>query len=365
MNEPFFSGPERIDVFEPLGKPMRMGDFAALAVSDRARIEEALADKDADRALGYLMLIHQNHFLVNAGYLEWCLGLPAALGRALGGAAPDLGAAVAESWKKGVAALNTDAATGQVLDGLTAFLGIGGQPLVAPAEFIERTGRGDFMVAVPAVDTVEIPYQMAEAAIKDGDYDGAAVAVAAYWHAVTTLHDALAQYITAFLAAVNGALGQAVTQGTIQASFSEMSFTKGMMTVARQFSAAAKAAFLAEHLRAHLSGADRAGATEVSDEGDYYRLKFTPCGSGGAQRQRLGAAMPVFAEASQVTWGRPGEVPLYCAYCAQNELGLTMLLGWPALLTDFTPDPQAPCYWRLYKEGALVPKEYLARVGAG
>ena len=80
---PFFTGPERIEVFQPLGKPMRMGDLSALAVSDRTRVEEALTAKDAARALGYLELIHLNQLQVNAGYCEWCLELPAALSRCL------------------------------------------------------------------------------------------------------------------------------------------------------------------------------------------------------------------------------------------------------------------------------------------
>jgi hypothetical protein len=127
------------------------------------------------------------------------------------------------------------------------------------------------------------------------------------------------------------------------------------------------AAFLADHLRGHFSGAAREGAVTIVDEPDRYRLIFDPCGSGGAMRRGaisgLADAAQPFLEPSAQTWGTEGQVPGYCTHCAINELESMRRLGYPILVTEFESDPQKPCGWTVYKDPNLIPERYFTRLG--
>jgi hypothetical protein len=127
------------------------------------------------------------------------------------------------------------------------------------------------------------------------------------------------------------------------------------------------AAFLADHLRGHFSGAAREGAVTIVEEPDRYRLIFDPCGSGGAMRRGAisgvaDAAQP-FPNPSAQTWGKQGQVAGYCTHCAINELESMRRLGYPILVTEFEPDPQKPCGWTVYKNPDLIPEKYFTRLG--
>jgi hypothetical protein len=120
---------------------------------------------------------------------------------------------------------------------------------------------------------------------------------------------------------------------------------------------------MAEHLRAHFSGAGRNGAVEIIEEPDRYRLVFAPCGTGGVLRNPAVAGLTPLPEAMPETWNRTGQVPAYCAHCAKNEITSIRLLGHPAWVTEFDPDPRKPCGWTIYKDPKLIPARFYERLG--
>jgi hypothetical protein len=187
-----------------------------------------------------------------------------------------------------------------------------------------------------------------------------------YWGLVRTLHDGLVQYCQSYPGAFSEAFGQPAAERLIEASFSRCFFFEGLWDLVTGLEPKALAAFLAEHLRFHLSGSAREGSAGIVEEEDRYRLIFHPCGSGGAMRRRMGAEPPpseVLSTPSPVSWGLAGQVPYYCAHCALNELQSIRRVGYPAFVTEFDPDPTAPCGWTVYKDPSLIPERVFERVG--
>lgn len=129
----------------------------------------------------------------------------------------------------------------------------------------------------------------------------------------------------------------------------------------------------AEIMRAHRCGPDQDGDVEIIDEGDRYRLRMDPCGSGGRMRRgdpvdgtpsRLDAPynFGCSKQPHDWSWGKTG-VPYYCSHCAMNELLPMEWGGHPLWVTDYDPDPQKPCAWVFYKRAEDIPAEYYERVG--
>lgn len=129
----------------------------------------------------------------------------------------------------------------------------------------------------------------------------------------------------------------------------------------------------AEMMRSHHGGPEQDGGLDIVDEGDYYAIRFNPCGSGGRMRRgdpvdgtpsRLGAPynFGTTQEAHDWSWGKK-DVPYYCLHCAVNEMVPMELGGHPLWVTEFNPDPQKPCGWRFYKEAEKIPEEYYTRLG--
>lgn len=67
----YFGGRERIEIFEPSGRPMRMGEPAELAVSNDDRVLQALAAGDHRRAAEYVALQYESNATMIAIYVQW------------------------------------------------------------------------------------------------------------------------------------------------------------------------------------------------------------------------------------------------------------------------------------------------------
>ena len=162
--------------------------------------------------------------------------------------------------------------------------------------------------------------------------------------------------------------GQAAAETALGETFGACSFNETMWRTFAALAPVERAAFLAEHLRSHFSGPGGEGAVEIVEEKDSYRLIFDPCGSGGAMRREIAArpatGFDVLPAASPFTWGRPGEVPAYCAHCAMNEISSVARFGYPLWVTEFCADPQRPCGWTVYKAPDLIPERCFTRIGA-
>lgn len=125
-----------------------------------------------------------------------------------------------------------------------------------------------------------------------------------------------------------------------------------------------------EGLRGHLSGPNREGSVEVTEEKLRYKLTLKPCGSGAVARHRVeSGAEPnpeLFGyskEAHPWTWGKKN-VSYYCAHCALvNEILPIEKYGHPMRITEDPKNPGDPCVWYIYKDPKDIPAEYYERVG--
>jgi hypothetical protein len=130
----------------------------------------------------------------------------------------------------------------------------------------------------------------------------------------------------------------------------------------------------AEGMRAHRCGPGESGNIKIWEEKDRYVMEFDPCGSGGRQRRtgELDGLPPRNEEpfnlgctqkAYSWSWGKKN-VPYYCLHCSVwHEIMMIERLGYPAKITDYNEDPNAPCRWYFYKDPKDVPEEYYERVG--
>ncbi|MBA7600752.1 hypothetical protein ES703_07811 [subsurface metagenome] len=130
----------------------------------------------------------------------------------------------------------------------------------------------------------------------------------------------------------------------------------------------------AEGMRAHRSGPRETGEIKVWEEEDKYVIAFDPCGSGGRMRRtgeldktppRTGPPFD-FGKTKKAypwSWYMKG-VPYYCLHCCVfHELVPMEATGAPSKITEYDPDPKAPCRFYFYKKPELVPEKYYKRVG--
>lgn len=126
-----------------------------------------------------------------------------------------------------------------------------------------------------------------------------------------------------------------------------------------------------EAMRGHLSGPERMGNLEVTEHDDRWVLAFDPCGSGGRQSRGGGAEDFGFtAEQHDWAWNEVG-VCYYCAHCClTNELWAVERWGAPVRVTDPPLHPEEtegpnpkPCTWTIYKSLEAIPEEAYRRIG--
>lgn len=130
---------------------------------------------------------------------------------------------------------------------------------------------------------------------------------------------------------------------------------------------------VAAALRGHLSGPDRSGSVEISEEEDFWRISIPFCGSGGrtyasAYDGSDGPKAGMTAEAHPWSWGSEG-VCLYCVHCCQlQQLVPAKTLGRPLRVVDpprWPRDRDAPrCNWYVYKDDQRIPGSAWTDVGA-
>lgn len=322
-----FKGPERLETLPAFGRPTRLGALAELAVSDSARVRAALAAGDAATSQAYLGLLHAIYEGLNGTFLEWIAAAvaltpdPSPLPRVL----PRLDG------------------PGDLLDLLR------GLRRESVLDF--RGGPGELAARLLAE-----PRRLKEAVARPEDFDR-------YLDAVRARHDLMTRFIAVYGEELAKDVGQAKALDVVQRGLDGCAALEGLW----RFVAAARpeelVLLLAEHLRAHFSGPGREGRVEIVEESERWRLVFEPCGTGGVLRREGGPGTSPLPHAGPETWGRAGQVPAYCAHCALNELHSIRLLGRPAWVTEFDPDPARPCGWTVYKDPAKIPASYYERLG--
>jgi hypothetical protein len=132
--------------------------------------------------------------------------------------------------------------------------------------------------------------------------------------------------------------------------------------------------FYAEQMRAHRSGPGETGAIEVWEDDEKYVIAFDPCGAGGRMRRKgvvdgaPSRTEPPFSlgktkEEHSWAWHMK-DVPYFCLHCSVwHEVMAIEATGAPSKITEYDPDPDAPCRFYFYKSPELVPEKYYRRVG--
>ncbi|MBE7464736.1 MAG: hypothetical protein HS116_14770 [Planctomycetes bacterium] len=364
-----FAGPERLEPLGVLGRGIRAGEPEALKVSDADRLRGCLRALDGAGARRYLELTHTlNGFMAAiAGelLLRWPLFAQDRSGPAAARAAAEEAFARWQRAAGGSAALRED--DGAALRFMEQLLAP--ERLMPPAVetyLRQQTDREPNLVS----ELMRVPQAKFEAIVAHLDaraFDAAAVEFESYLRACRVRHDLLFRYIWEWGVAVRKQMGPAAAVEAFQAALGGCSFFEATWGLFHALDPEARAAFLAEHLRSHFSGAGREGAVRVVEESDRYRLIFEPCGSGGAIRRALAGTQEgqdaLLPDAVPATWGRAGEVPAYCSHCALNELESMKRYGYPLWVTEFDPDPAQPCGWTVFKKPAEIPERYFERLG--
>jgi hypothetical protein len=133
-----------------------------------------------------------------------------------------------------------------------------------------------------------------------------------------------------------------------------------------------------ETFRGHLSGPDRMGDIEVTEEKDRFVFRFDPCGTGGRTYREDAEGGPprmeppfnyaVTTKPHDWSWGKEG-VCLYCTHCCQLQERVPIeRFGYPIRVVEPPVWPEArnagKCTWYVYKDPSLIPDEAYRRVGA-
>lgn len=358
-------GKERLVRLKFLGREIRVGSARELSVPDFHRVRQALRSREAASARSYLNYIHTQWLGMSDSYLEWILAWSDFVEARHGPEASILTASTAyASWRRAVtaSAAEMDDEAVRLLLGLlnygqTEYLaGNAGRRTSSRALLGRRLNDAPNGVRRRILQSVE-----------ERRFAQAGSNLNRYFTQIRQRHDLLAAYVWAYASAVDQRYGQAAAQEGLIWSLSQCSFFDVWWRLATSRSPEEVALLVAEELRGHFSGPDRLGSVTIVNNPNYYLLVFDPCGSGGAMRRVLGNSrsdgLRNFEEATPATWGRKGEVPIYCAHCAQNELTSIQRVGYPIWVTEFDTDPDMPCGWRIYKDPALIPTRYFSRLG--
>lgn len=365
-NQDPLCGRERIAIFAPSGRPMRMGDTTELAVSNYDRVRQALAAGELDKAAEYAALQFESNAAMMATYLQWpCAHLLAAAEHLGAPAVRTLATAAFEHWREAVRSLAAQGATERLVVSKAA-------PLLHPdlltLPFAQgvidafRCGQSPDYALTAMKMLVDCEARLTKS-LAEANVAEARLAYDAYFSCTRSWHDVLMQYADSFPCAAAARHGQAAAEALVAASFNLAPFGAGLWDFGSGLSPRDLAAFLLAHIRDHHSGPERKGAAVLREHEDRYELIFDPCGSGGAMRRRLGSAQTRLPAATPATFQRKNEVPPYCTHCAANARTAIARFGWPIYVTRFDPDPAKPCGWTIYKTPDAVPDRYFEEVG--
>ncbi len=343
-----FTGPDRIEVWERVGRPIRQGSLKELLVSDQDRIYDALTKKDALLALSYLKLSGQMYLEMCVTLLEWSLAFPKSLEHETD--ATQAEALRREVFKTWVAYKQID---GVLIDILSPDSGMCTSERTRVFSQMNEVPRRYFDEAIRLLESAQ--------------FETARKTIDQFVSEARTRHDSLCLYLWVFPTVIAKECGQRISETVLLSSFKTCSFYEPIFKLALSLPPEELAVILAEHMRAHFSGQDRKGSVEVVEDSDRFELIFDACGSGGAMRRRAEEMVTLglgnYPDASPATWGLQGKVPSYCAHCAQNEVVSIERIGYPAWVVGFNPDASKPCRWVIYKDPADIPERHFERLG--
>ena len=367
MTQNYFIGDERLEVFAPTGKPMRMGQPEELNISDYKKINDFIEEKNFEDAYKYLSVVEIANTGMFALLTQWAIQFIITSKKYLDPSQRQ--ELLNKSYEHFTEQLQTIEknednsnvsriiiAISQVFhpDNLNCENAYGLQEnLQSPEQSI--------MIKLSHT-TVELMNQT-KVALDEKNYQSSKDMCDDYYRSARALHDSIVQYTNSYPTVAYQLFGQEIAEKLVQHSFIDAPFFPVLWGLADVLSPSQLAAFLLEHLRDHFSGEDRGGSAKIIEHFDRYQLIFDPCGSGGALRRRCKNNDYILQNASPGTFNIPNAVPLYCTHCAFNAITSIERFGFPIYVTEFNTDPDKPCGWTVYKDPQGIPEKYFENVG--
>jgi hypothetical protein len=262
----YFRGAERLEAFPALGRLVRKGSPDQLSVSDADRVREALRSGKAEVAKQYLSIIRPNCIGMVGIYVEYVYSLAPVLERHVPRIDYRLSTRHAyDLWKSlvhGHPELEAEPEASLLLETLH------------PDHILPTTVakfRQDLAAAQPTIvdEVTRVAtghFDALIAALDRGDYSSASVAFETYFRKMRVIHDVLVDCHSLLIASIAELHGQKTAEETLHQSFSTCTLYEGLWALIGAMTHEETAAFLAEHLRAHFSGAAREGVTEVVED---------------------------------------------------------------------------------------------------
>lgn len=355
---PLLTGTDRVEYLQKIGRKIRHGSLKELGMPDQKRLISWIQSGKFEEALELMDVLRLLHLDMCTILLEWALGFPEMLRRRVGEqAVVRVSAEVYKAWQAVILSNQESEEQRKAGEDLSRILEPqSSQQGVGHRELCENMNRD---AAEAWEDTVRL--------IRKKRKDEAVEAFRLFVLKARYRHDFLCQYLWVYPSMINKLHGQKISEEVMYEAFEASSSYQVLFPLIMKMSVEERVAFLGEHLRGHFSGEGREGGVTFEEKEDYFDLIFAPCGSGGAMRQKAqkqpAPGFENYEQATPSTWMRAGEVPAYCAHCAQNEIASVKELGFPAWVVNFDPDPMKPCGWRVYKDPALIPDKYYERIG--
>jgi len=365
MNYPFFSGDERLAVFGPMNKPMRMGNPKSLLVSDSTRFLEKIEGEDYDTAKDYLDLFKSAAEGMVALSTQWCLSCTVTLNTITDDSLNIL-LEGHNTFKKNTQDLRKENIGQNVAEHFDSIM----DPQILTYSNVkgvqEAINKGE-MEWISKFNEISTKYFTETVShIKSKNKEAVVDSFHQYRSATLILHDLIFEYVSAIADTCGHRTDDKTAKQLIQKSFGEMPAIEGIWQAIKDWAPEEVAAWLSEHLRDHFSGPNRDGSVRIEEDDQKISLYFEPCGSGGAIRgrhEKKGTTPYKFKNPCPQTWNKTNEVPAYCSHCAVNELASMKHVGYPMWVTEFNADSTKPCGWTIYKRKEDIPAHYYHRLG--
>ncbi|MEA9357829.1 hypothetical protein SHI21_16480 [Bacteriovorax sp. PP10] len=348
----YFKGDERLETFFGTGGLMRMGDITKLNVPDFEVLRNQIVSHQWDKALEYFNFFYTQNTGMIQLLMESFLSMPKFYA--------ELTSVENEKLLRKKAITDYQTLIDLLRD---SYRNKDDQNILVQVKNYFSEENLHSQNAAKILGEMEITFNKTCQALKANDESKALHLVINYHHQVLIYHDALITFSYSYPTTVLQESGEEIALSVCNGSIARNPMWNGMWELTKILTPTDLAAFLAEHLRFHFSGAGRGGQTQIVEDDKKIRLIFDPCGSGGALRRRLKDDVVNLQEKHQLGWNKCGEVNLYCSHCALNEKKSIEMFGYPKLVVEFQADENKPCGWTMYKDAADVPAEVYTRLG--
>ena len=366
MINQFFEGKERLEMFEALGKTMRMGSPDELSVSDEKIFKQHVENKNFAEAEKYLSLFENASIGMTALSFHWVQSYILTFYKKSPTKGDTLLNDTFKHFKKNSATLRTSKIANDFADFFESII----DPKALTHEQAQKnfddlaSGKYDLIahVRTPLAKFLALT----NTAMANKDIELTLEEFKNYRIAALSLHDLIFEFNHSAPTVAAKSMGEEYSQELVEESFGQLPGLDALWDALSSWQPLQVAAWLAEHLRDHFTGKNRDGEVQIIEDDEKYRLVFSPCGSGGTLKLRhkqSGGDQYFYKKPCAATWGKENSVTPYCTHCAFNEVSSIKRVGFPLWVTEYDENPSNPCGWTVYKDPKNIPEKYFTRLG--